>query len=339
MGDDKIKVLIVDDSLVFREILTRAISIEQSLQVVATARDPYEAIDKIAEFRPDVMICDIEMPKMDGIEFIQKLLPEYSIPVIVVSAMSERVLDAMHVGAFDFILKPNVDTIQEVEYFFYELISKIKSSRNSKVNMQEIELEKQTFKYRNYESNQIIAIGASTGGTEALLNILKNIPSYLPGIVVVQHIPAVFSEMFANRLNAQTNLTVKEAKTGDYVKKGHVYIAPGDKHMRIKKVGEEYRIECFVSERVNGHCPSVNVLFHSVAKEAKNNAVGIILTGMGNDGAEGMLSMYHEGARTIGQDEATCVVYGMPKVAYQLGAVEAMVPLHRIPLLLNQMLK
>jgi two-component system chemotaxis response regulator CheB len=188
------------------------------------------------------------------------------------------------------------------------------------------------------ESGKIIAIVASTGGTEAVYSVMKELPSNIPGIVVVQHIPPVFSQMFAERLNYSTNLMVKEAVTGDYVRQGQALIAPGDKHMRIKKAGDRYKVECFEGEKVNGHCPSVDVLFESVAKEAGSNAIGVILTGMGYDGAKGLLSMRRNGARTIGQDERSAVVYGMPKVAFNIGAVEKQAPLNNIAALLYSML-
>jgi two-component system chemotaxis response regulator CheB len=179
-------------------------------------------------------------------------------------------------------------------------------------------------------NDKIIAIGASTGGTEAIFGILKKLPADIPGIVIVQHIPPVFSRMFAERLNSSTELEVREAKTGDYIQKGSVLIAPGDRHMMIRKIGDGYKVECFEGDKVNGHCPSVDVLFESVAKEAADHAIGVILTGMGYDGAKGLMSMRRKGARTIGQDEKSCVVYGMPKVAFNIGAVEKQVPLDSI---------
>lgn len=189
------------------------------------------------------------------------------------------------------------------------------------------------------DTGEIIAIGASTGGTEAIYNILRLLPPLVPGIVIVQHIPPVFSKMFAERLNNQTSLKVKEAVNGDYVEVGKVLIAPGDRHMRIKKVGKRYQVECFQGDKVNGHCPSVDVLFESVAKEAGSNAVGIILTGMGYDGAKGLLSMRRKGSRTIGQDQASSVVYGMPKAAFDIGAVEIQASLEDIPHVLSQLLR
>jgi len=324
----KIKVLVVDDSLIFREVLARGISTDPSIEVVGKAIDPFDARDKILEYAPDVMTCDIEMPKMNGIEFIKRLLPQYPLPVVVVSSVSETVFEAMKAGAVDFVTKPNVQSAQDVEGFIYELIQKIKIAANAKVP--KYMGQSLSFPVAEEETSvkgRLIAIGASTGGTEAVFNILKVLPSQIPGIVVTQHIPPVFSKMFADRLNDSTQLRVKEAQTGDYVDQGSVLIAPGGQHMRIKKFGERYRVECFEGEKVNGHIPSIDVLFESVAKEVGDRAFGIILTGMGYDGAKGLLSMRRKGARTLGQDERSSVVYGMPKVAFEIGAVERQIPL------------
>ncbi|MDR3542802.1 MAG: chemotaxis response regulator protein-glutamate methylesterase [Desulfosporosinus sp.] len=324
----KIKVLVVDDSLIFREVLARGISSDPYIEVVAKAVDPFDARDKILEYSPDVMTCDIEMPKMNGIEFIKRLLPQYPLPVVVVSSVSETVFEAMKAGAVDFVTKPNVQSAQDVEGFIYELIQKIKIAANAKI----LKVIGQSISSDVVEEGpsvrgRLIAIGASTGGTEAVFNILKVLPSQIPGIVVTQHIPPIFSKMFADRLNQSTQLRVKEAQTGDYVDQGSVLIAPGGQHMRLKKVGERYRVECFEGEKVNGHCPSIDILFESVAKEVGGRAIGIILTGMGYDGAKGLLAMRRKGARTLGQDEKSSVVYGMPKVAFEIGAVERQMPL------------
>lgn len=337
----RIKVLVVDDSIVFREILSRGISSDPNIEVVATASDPFDARDKIIEFEPDVMTCDIEMPKMNGIEFIRRLMPQYPLPVVVVSTVSEAVFDAMNAGAVDFVTKPDIQSVKSVEAFLNELIIKIKIASTANVSHWRVNNASQG-KVINTNadiSNKIIAIGASTGGTEAIYKVLKLLPPGTPGIVIVQHIPPIFSRMFADRLNNSTQLQVKEAQTGDYVERGRVLIAPGDQHMRIKKVGDKYRVECFKGDKVNGHRPSVDVLFESVAKEAGSNAIGIILTGMGYDGAKGLLSMRKKGARTIGQDEKSSVVYGMPKVAYNIGAVEKQVPLEDIPQVIFSMLR
>lgn len=334
----KIKVLVVDDSLVFREVIARGISSDPQIEVVATAMNPYDARDKLLEFHPDVMTCDVEMPKMNGIEFIRQLLPQYPIPVIVVSTVSTAVFDAMNAGAVDFVAKPDPSSPKSVAGFLYDMISKIKVAALSKVTKTKLIQEASTLT-GTFESNRIIAIGASTGGTEAVCHILKQLPPTTPGILIVQHIPPVFSRLFAERLHNQTLLNVKEAKTGDYVEKGSVLIAPGDQHMKIKRIGDQYRVEVYYGEKVNGHCPSVDILFESVAKEAGSNAIGIILTGMGYDGAKGLLAMRRKGARTIGQDEQSSVVYGMPKVAYNVGAVEKATSLMNIPQVLSTMLR
>lgn len=323
----KIKVLIVDDSLIFREVLARGISTDPYIEVVAQAVDPFDARDKILEYSPDVMTCDIEMPKMNGIEFIKRLLPQYPLPIVVVSSVSMAVFEAMKAGAVDFVTKPNVQSVQDVKGFIHELIQKIKIVANAKVPNSVGPSITKLVEEGTSVQGRIIAIGASTGGTEAVFNILKVLPSQLPGIVVTQHIPSIFSKMFADRLNESTQLRVKEAQTGDYVEPGSALIAPGGQHMRLKKVGEGYRVECYEGEKVNGHCPSIDVLFDSVAKAAGDKAIGIILTGMGYDGAKGLLTMRRRGARTLGQDEKSSVVYGMPKVAFEIGAVERQVPL------------
>ncbi len=335
----KIRVLVVDDSLLFREILSKGISSDPTIEVVAKAIDPFDARDKILKYQPDVMTCDIEMPKMNGIEFIRRLLPQYSIPVIVVSSVSDAVFDAMDAGAVDFVAKPNVQAVSSIEEFLQDLIVKIKIASTAKVGKLKRINETDTFLNQKAKAGKIIAIGASTGGTEALYNILKSLPTTTPGIVIVQHIPPVFSRMFAERLNKQTQLQVKEAQTGDYVEQGKVLIAPGDQHMKIIKLGNKYKVECYGSEKVNGHCPSVDVLFESVANMVGSDAIGVILTGMGYDGAKGLLSMRRKGARTIGQDEKSCVVYGMPKVAYNIGAVEKQVSVEKIPQAIFSMLE
>ncbi|PKM95214.1 MAG: chemotaxis response regulator protein-glutamate methylesterase [Firmicutes bacterium HGW-Firmicutes-1] len=335
----KIRVLVLDDSLMFREVLSRGISTDPSIEVVAKAVDPFDARDKILEYNPDVMTCDVEMPKMNGIEFIKRLLPQYPLPVIVVSAISDSVFDAMNAGAVDFVTKPNVQSPQSVELFIKDLITKIKIAAASKV-IKSISSSRGCLERNgSMDMNKVITIGASTGGTEAIYKVLKQLPAQMPGILIVQHIPPVFSKMFADRLNDQTHFSVKEAASGDYLEPGIVLVAPGDQHMAVKKIGDRYKVEVFYGDRVNGHCPSVDVLFEAVAKECKTNALGIILTGMGYDGAKGLLSMRRKGARTIGQDEESSVVYGMPKVAFDVGAVEKQVSLDNIPETLCNMLK
>lgn len=324
-----IRVLVVEDSLVFRELLVRNLNRDPDIHVVATARDPFEARDAIVEFEPDVMTLDLELPKMSGIEFLQKLMPQHPMPVLVISCLSDKVFDAMNAGALDFLAKPVTSNRAELEEFVCrELPAKIKIAANAQVPVKKrsspsgIEQEEHMV---SSEQNKdlIVAIGASTGGTEAIANVLKDYDTDIPGIVIVQHMPKGFTTMYANRLDQQSRIHVKEAKTGDIVRPGTALLAPGgDSHMELVKVNGAYQVILKKAPKVNGHCPSVDVLFHSVANVAGKNALGIILTGMGGDGAKGLLEMREHGARTIGQDPSTCVVYGMPRVAYELGAVE-----------------
>lgn len=338
-----IRVLIVDDSIVFREAISRGISTAPNIDVVGKAVDPYDARDKLLELNPDVMICDVQMPKLNGVEFIKRLLPQYKIPIIVVSSISDVVFDAMDAGAVDFLSKPDARTPNGFEIFINELIIKIRGAVNVNLSANLGQIPKSGSNRGMEKSinvrNKVIAIGASTGGTEAIYNLLKNLPKDIPGIIIVQHIPPVFSKMFADRLNLQTHFTVKEAQTGDTIEPGKVLIAPGDKHMKLKKAADKYIVETIQGNKVNGHCPSVDVLFESVAKVASKNAIGVILTGMGHDGAVGLMSMRRAGARTIGQDQKSSVVYGMPKVAFEIGAVEKQVAISNIPSVICDMLK
>ena len=332
MPAKKIRVLIVDDSALFRGVVSKGISADPEIVVVGTAVDPFDARDKIVETSPDVMICDVVMPKMDGIEFIRRLLPQYPLRVVVVSSVSAAVLDAMNAGAVDFVAKPDMNAGRSSAVFIGELIEKIKIAANARMPVVKpyIEPSRHAASSAAVTTKKIIAMGASTGGTEALFSVLSALPEGLPGIVIVQHIPPVFSQMFAERMNKALRLRVREAKSGDYVENGLVLIAPGDKHMTVKKLGDRLRVEVFTGEKVSGHCPSVDVLFDSVAAACPADAVGVIMTGMGSDGAKGLLAMRKKGARTIGQDEASSIVYGMPKVAHELGAVEKQVPLEGI---------
>jgi len=337
----KIKVLVVDDSLVFREIVVRGLAHDSQIEVVATAVDPYDARDKILAYRPDVMTCDIEMPKMNGIEFIRRLLPQYPLPVIVISTTSGAVFDALNAGAVEFISKPDLSSHRHIQRFLVDLAEKIKIAANSKIKVAGTSrrvVQPQNRPGTSSYRRQVIAIGSSTGGTEALHYLLSHLPADLPAILIAQHIPPVFSRLFAERLDAQTAFTVKEAESGDVLEAGKVFVAPGDRHLRLKRQAGRYLAELVDSEKVNGHRPSVDVLFESVAEAAGDKAVGIILTGMGADGARGLLSMRRKGARTIGQDEQSSVVYGMPKVAYEIGAVEKQAPLSEIPDLLLEAL-
>lgn len=315
-----IRVLVVDDSMVFRQILTKGIQVDKNIEVVATAVDPYDARDKILEFEPDVVTCDIEMPKMNGIEFVKRLIPQYPVPVIVVSSVSDKVFDAMNAGAVEFVSKPNASSPDSVQNFIIDLIAKIKAASKAKVGVKEI-TDTSSNQRKSVHKHELIAIGASTGGTEAIFSVLSQLPLGLPGIVIVQHIPPVFSNMFAERLNNQTHFTVKEAANGDIIQNDHVYLAPGDKHIQVRKGEKGYFLKVFQGAKVSGHCPSVDVLFQSVAEMLGDKALGVILTGMGYDGAKGITLMKRRGAMTLGQDEASCVVYGMPKAAYELGGI------------------
>jgi two-component system chemotaxis response regulator CheB len=324
----------VDDSFLFRETLAAELSKDFGIEVVGQAGDPYEAKDRILEFEPDVIALDVEMPKMDGISFLKKLMPQYPLPVVAMSASEQNVFEALSAGAVDFIAKPK--SRQLLEPFINELIVKIKIASTAKV----------AYHKKNYASEEsvaisagrkaassetIIAIGASTGGTEAIASIMNALPREMPGILIVQHMPPVFTRLYAERLNRTARLEVKEAEDGDPVKPGTVLIAPGEYHMKLIKKDSGYSVSCKKGDKVSGHCPSVDVLFESVAEKAREKAVGILLTGMGSDGAKGLLSMRNSGAFTIGQDERSCIVYGMPKVAYSIGAVMKQSSLEGIP--------
>jgi two-component system chemotaxis response regulator CheB len=337
----KIKVIIVDDSIVFREMLARGISVDPAIEVVGTAANPYEASDLIVELEPDVLTVDVEMPRMNGIEFVRRLLPQYPIPVVMISALNNAVFEALQAGAVDFVGKPDSNsTNRTVNSFINELIIKIKIASTAKVGNKKSELKyNQSIAPVGTNSNKkIVAIGASTGGTEAINYIIKNLPADMPGILVVQHMPPVFTRMFAERLNDICPLEVREAQDGDRIYPGLVLIAPGEYHMSVAHTGTNYSVKCKPGERVNGHCPSVDVLFHSMADQCKANSLGVILTGMGYDGAKGLLAMRQNGARTIGQDERTSIVYGMPKVAFNIGAVERQSSLEKIPALICSLL-
>lgn len=330
----KIRVLIVDDSKLFREFLIAGMSEDPSLEIVGWASDPYMARDKIIELAPDVMTLDIEMPKMDGIEFLRKLMPQHPMPIVVVSSIDNRVFEALHAGAVDYVVKPAGISKQHLDMMIKELTVKVKIA--STANLSNLKrkfikpAEKRIESIYSKFTKSIIAIGASTGGTEATHSILKALPQSMPPIVIVQHMPPIFTKLYADRMNGTCSLNIKEAENGDELRNGYVYIAPGDQHMKIVRGASGSFIRLFQGERVNGHCPSADVLFDSVAELYKGDALGIILTGMGNDGSKGLLKMRQTGSRTIGQDCESCIVYGMPKVANDIGAVEREIPLKDI---------
>ncbi len=343
----KTTVLVVEDSRFFQQILVQGINSDPELEVVATAYDPFEARDAIVEYQPDVMTLDVELPRMNGIEFLKRLLPQYSMPVVVVSAMNSAVFDAMAAGAVEFVNKPAMGSQPEdvLRFVTDELCAKLKIASKARLGKAWADhtLGKDPVYARRatpeHASNRLIAIGASTGGTEAIYSIVKHFDAGIPGTVIVQHMPPGFTAMYADRLNNNCEVEVREAKDGDEVRTGRVLIANGSKHMRLVKQGGGYVVSCRTEPKVNGHCPSVDVLFESVAKEAGDKAIGVILTGMGSDGANGLLAMRKAGAETIGQDEDSCVVYGMPKVAFDIGAVKYRLGLQVIPSKIYQILE
>jgi two-component system chemotaxis response regulator CheB len=345
----KIRVLIIDDSALVRDILATGLASDPAIEVVGTAADVYAGRDKIVALRPDVVTLDIEMPRMDGVEFLRRLMPQYPLPVVVVSSLTQRgkdiTLQALAAGAVDFVAKPSANVQHGLAAMMLELRTKVKIASTAHVaHWKQISDRPQHIPPNADTSNtdtpsaaalaestdKVIAIGASTGGTEAIRSIVTQLPPFMPGIVIAQHMPPGFTKTFADRLNAESLLEVREAQTGDRVMRGVVLIAPGDFQMRVLRSGGRYEVVCTKSEKVNGHRPSVDVLMHSVAQHVGSNAYGVILTGMGGDGAQGLKAMRDAGAWTIGQDEHSCVVYGMPKVAFDMGAVSAVLPLPAI---------
>ena len=332
----KVRVLIVDDSAVVRQVFSRELSRDPEIEVVGVAPDPYIARNKIVELRPDVITLDIEMPRMDGITFLRKIMRHLPLPVVIVSSLTERggelAMEALEAGAVDVMCKPGA--AYAVGDMSVELSDKIKAAARVGVRPRQsmpvspAQPVRQTALTRT--TNKVVAVGASTGGTEALVSLLSALPGNAPGLLIVQHMPEFFTRSFADRLNQVSAMEVKEAEDGDRVVPGRALLARGNYHMLLRRSGANYLVQVKSGPLVTRHRPSVDVLFKSVAQFAGRNAVGVIMTGMGGDGAKGMLEMRECGARTIAQDEATCVVFGMPKVAIELGAVEAVVPLNRI---------
>lgn len=330
-----IRVLIVDDSATARAVLSDILSSDSGIEVVGTASDAFVARDKIVELRPDVICLDVEMPRMDGITFLKKLMHYMPLPVVMVSSLTQSgaktTLEALEAGAVDFVAKPHSHIYDGKDEMRDELISKIKAAAKAKIHKRTLaDTQQANTTSLAQTTNKIVAIGASTGGTEALKDVLMALPRNAPGTVIVQHMPANFTPLFAQRLNTLCSMEIREAKNGDSIIPGVALIAPGDYHMVVRRSGARYYVEIGNGEKVSGHRPSVDVLFNSVAKIAGANAIGVILTGMGSDGAKGLFAMKNAGANTIGQDEASCVVYGMPKVAYEIGAVEKQLPLNRV---------
>ena len=335
LNPKKVRVLVVDDSIMFRTVLSSRLSADSMLDIVGTASDADDAMKKIEELSPDVLTLDVEMPKMNGIQFLKKLMPIRPMPVVVVSSAPISALDALDAGAVDFVKKPLVNSPEELTSFIRELVVKIKIGSIAKVGQKSAAptltaMPKHNIAFTRSVDNMVIAIGASTGGTEAILEVVRDLPPTTPGIVIVQHMPAGFTKMYAERLDKHCKMQVKEAEDGDRVETGKIIIGAGEFHLRLAKDARGYYVTSKRGDKVSGHCPSVDVLFDSVAETAKNRALGVILTGMGSDGAKGMLAMRKAGAYTIGQDKDSCIVYGMPMVAFNIGGVMKQAPLTEI---------
>jgi two-component system chemotaxis response regulator CheB len=335
----KKRVLIVDDSALMRQVLQQVLEADPDLEVVGSAGDPFIAKDKIKALNPDVITLDVEMPRMDGLTFLEKLMRGRPMPVVMVSSLTERGCDttmrALSLGAVDFVTKPKLDLRTGTLDLANEIREKVKAAASARVVPRRIAAPALNASSSPYLSqikatHKIVAIGASTGGTEALKDLLEVLPADFPGIVIVQHMPEKFTAAFAKRLDGLCKIHVKEAADGDRVLRGTALLAPGGKHMLLVRRGAEYSVKITDTEPVNRHKPSVDVLFDSVAEHAGNNAIGVILTGMGNDGARGMLAMKNAGAFNVAQDEASCVVFGMPKEAIAAGGTDEVHPLSKI---------
>jgi len=333
----KIKLLIVDDSMLIRAMFAEMLADEPDIEVVGTAIDPFDAREKIKQLNPDVITLDVEMPKMDGITFLEKIMALRPMPVIMVSSLTAKGADitirALEIGAADFLTKPAAQDEKNLLAMKHDLVSKIKAATKQKLfsrSEKSATESSEILKFTGNSFNKLIAIGASTGGVEALRDVLQVLPANLPPIVITQHMPAGFTKSFAARLDKLCAANVHEAQHLQELQAGNIYIAAGDKHIEVRGVTGKWQIFVRDGETVSGHKPSVDVLFSSVAENVGKRAIGVILTGMGHDGAAGLLKMREAGARTIGQNEATCVVYGMPKVAKNLGAVENELPLLKI---------
>lgn len=370
MAEKPIRVLIIDNSLFFRQFMARSLSADVSINVVGVAANTQEALKLIPSLKPNILCLDIDIPVLQYKDYIRHLRQVHpNIQVIIISPLSNSVFEALQAGAVDFVTKPNTQMQMDNTGFIREVMAKIKTVYSgSSPNLAQRPVSTAPasvppsatvsfaarsasssaptaapsitvsslpmgdgWRINNPSNKSIIAIGASTGGTEAIIAVVKDLPPNTPGIVIVQHMPPVFTKMYAERLNKMCKMSAKEAENGDRVQTGLIIVAQGDKQMRLASDAQGYFVKVEEGVKISGHCPSVDCLFESVANVAKNNAVGVILTGMGSDGAMNLLKMREAGAYTIGQDEATCVVYGMPMVAYNLGAVQDQLPLDAIP--------
>ncbi|MCW8923620.1 MAG: chemotaxis response regulator protein-glutamate methylesterase [Gammaproteobacteria bacterium] len=360
----KISVLIVDDSAVVRRILKEILSSDKGIDVVGTAMDPYIARDKIKKLHPDVLTLDVEMPKMDGISFLRNVMRLRPMPVVMISSLTQQgadiALEALSIGAVDYISKPKIDVAHELSSYAEEIIEKVKNAAGARVmpdtsespvtslaqskkieSLNRLRETKPRTKLKTTE--KIIAIGASTGGTEAIKEVLINMRPDSPAIVIAQHIPKAFSEAFSKRMDSISPMAVCEARDGQHVLPGHAYIAPGDRHLLLVREGARYYIKLDDGEPCNRHKPSVDVMFRSVEEAAGDNALGVLLTGMGADGARGLKQMHDAGSKTIAQDENSSVVWGMPGEAVKLEATDYVLPLNKIAqkieLLINEAAK
>jgi two-component system chemotaxis response regulator CheB len=349
----KIRVLIVDDSASVRQTLTAVLQSDPQIEVIGAAADPFIAAKRIQEEIPDVITLDVEMPRMDGITFLRKLMSQHPIPVVMCSSLtesgSETLLQALEAGAVDIILKPKIGAADHLAESAMRICEVVKSAAQARLGRRKVTSARQSElsgptakltadavlpppsgKAMARTTEMVVCVGASTGGTEALREMLEKLPANTPGIVIVQHMPEKFTAAFAKRLNSLCEMEIKEAADGDPVLRGHVLIAPGDKHMLLERQGARYHVSVRTGPLVSRHRPSVDVLFRSAARAAGANAVGVIMTGMGDDGARGMLEMHQAGAFTVSQDEASSVVFGMPKEAIAHGGVDKILPLDRI---------
>jgi two-component system, chemotaxis family, protein-glutamate methylesterase/glutaminase len=346
-----IKLLIVDDSALVRKLLSEMLGGDREIEIVGTAADPYAARERIKQLNPDVITLDVEMPRMDGITFLENLMRLRPMPVVMVSSLTQQGADvtlrALELGAIDFVAKPKIDVAGSLATYADELIAKVKMAAGARVNPRvtaaprapmhvdprrtaDAVLPAPSGKRVLRTTDSIIAVGASTGGTEAIRELLAALPADAPAIVISQHIPAAFSKPFAERMNRSSAMAVCEAQNGQYILPGHVYIAPGDQHLLVERDGARYRCRLSDGPHVNRHRPSVDVMFRSVAQNVGPNATGVILTGMGDDGARGLKEMLEAGASTIAQDEASSVVWGMPGAAVRMEAAQQIMPLQRI---------
>jgi two-component system chemotaxis response regulator CheB len=352
MANKKIKVLVVDDSALVRQILVQVLNAAPDVEVVGTASDPFMARDRIKELNPDVLTLDVEMPRMDGLTFLSNLMRLRPMPVVMVSSLTDQgaeiTLKALELGAIDFVSKPKIDVAGTLADFGDEILGKIRMAAGARVMARSAPATPATPgrvvpKYSAdavlpanagsrmlRTTDRIIAIGASTGGTEAIREVLMGLPADCPAIVIAQHIPEAFSLPFTRRMDSLAAMSVVEPVDGQYILAGHVYIAPGARHLLVERDGARYRCRLNDGPPVNRHCPSVDVLFRSVAQNVGPNAVGVILTGMGDDGARGLKEMLDAGARTMAQDEASSVVWGMPGAAVKLGGAQEVLPLSRV---------